>query len=889
MRFFIPLSFFLLLSCFSYAQFPQGPGGGTRKGGGQMMNAGHLYGKIVDEKSNKPIEFAAVQLFGNKFDKETKTIKEGLVNGQLTQTNGDFSLDSVAVMGEYTLKVSALGYKPYEQKVSFKMNAQQGNMQSAMGAIDKDLGNIKLSIDAVNLPAATVTETTPAYEMKIDKKVYNVEKSLVTTGGTAEDVLKNVPSVNVDIDGNVTLRNSSPQLFVDGRPTTLTIDQIPADAIQSVEVITNPSAKYDASGGGAGILNIVLKKNRRIGYNGNVRAGVDSRGRANLGGDINARQDKINVFLSGMLNQRKSKSTNETDRLTFDPNPLSDVLYPSLQIAQNGTSTSTGLFGFGRGGFDYFMDNRNTLTLTGMYHHGSFTSHDFINTITDSIFPTGMRISSSRDNTNERDFENVGGSLAYKHNYPKDGKEWTADVNYNASNSQNEGNYFIRNYDSSNNLIGSEIRQRQEGDSKIYFTTMQTDYSNPVTDKMKVEAGARTSIRNYDNSTQNLLFVDSVNDYTMNPTPYDHYQFTDQVYAAYFTFTNQLKKFGYQAGLRAESSYYNGELLDVNRTFTHTYPVSLFPSAFFSYKLNEKNDVQLNYTRRINRPNFFQLLPYTDYSDSLNLSRGNPDLKPEFTNSFELSWQKTFSRKNTLILSTYLKNSYDLITKFQIQEFDPFLNHPVIISTYENANSSYAYGAELTAQNTITKWWDLSLNINAYNSSINGSNLAQDLTNEQFSWFGKLNSTFRFLKNFSLQVTGDYQSKTSLQVSSGGGGGDRGSRMGSMGGGGGFFGGSSSTAQGYTQPSYSMDAALKYEFLKNKMASLTLNVNDIFKTRKNETYSESPFFTQTTIRRRDQQVFRLNFSYRFGKFDVSLFKRKNTKGGNDVPDLQGGM
>jgi hypothetical protein len=237
----------------------------------------------------------------------------------------------------------------------------------------------------------------------------------------------------------------------------------------------------------------------------------------------------------------------------------------------------------------------------------------------------------------------------------------------------------------------------------------------------------------------------------------------------------------------------------------------------------------------------------------------------------------------------YYKSTNDLITRFQIQEFDTILNRPAIISTYLNANSSFAYGAEVTAQNTITKWWDVSLNVNAYNSSINGSNLPEDLSNERFSWFSKLNTTFRFLKDFSLQLTGEYQSKTSLQVSSSSGGERGGGRMGMMGGGGGgFFGGNTSTVQGYSQPSYGMDAALKYEFLKSKMASLTLNVSDIFKTKKNETYSESPFFIQNTIRKRDQQVFRLNFSYRFGKFDVSLFKRKNLKGGSDVPDM-GGM
>jgi outer membrane receptor protein involved in Fe transport len=696
--------------------------------------------------------------------------------------------------------------------------------------------------------------------------------------------LKNVPSVNVDIDGNVTLRNAAPQVFVDGRPTTLTIDQIPADAIQSIEVITNPSAKYDASGGTGGILNIILKKNRRIGYNGSVRAGVDSRGRANMGADLNARQDKMNVFVSGMLNQRKSKSTNETDRTTFGHGPMQDTTsIPSLHFIQNGNSTSTGLFSLGRAGFDYFMDNRNTLTASASYHHGNFSSTDDISTKTDTLLPAGIRSSfTTRSNTNDRDFENIGGALSFKHIYPKEGKEWTADANYNGSKAKNDGKYSIHNFDSNDNPIGSEIKQRQKVNSIIDFTTVQTDYVNPLKDKSKIEAGARGAIRNYNSASQNLLYNYSLSDYEIITTPFDHYQFTDQVYAGYVTFTNQLKKIGYQAGLRAESSYYNGELTDVHRTFTRTYPVSLFPSAFLSYKVNEKNDVQLNYARRINRPSFFQLLPYTDYSDSLNLSRGNPDLKPEFTNSLELSWQKTFSRKNTVITSIYYKNTNDLITRFQVQEFDTVLNRPAIISTYLNANSSYAYGAELTAQNTITTWWDVSFNINAYNSTINGSNLAINLSNEQFSWFTKLNSTFRFLKNFSLQLTGDYQSKTSLQMSSGSS--ERGGRGGGMGGGG-FYGGSSSTAQGYTQPSYVVDAALKYEFLKNKMASLTLNVSDIFKTRRNETFSESPFFTQTTIRKRDQQIFRLNFNYRFGKFDVSLFKRKNTKGSNEVPDM----
>ena len=886
------LSMKKILSCmvltiamnYCFAQFPTGGGGGNRNGfGNRSMNVGHFYGKIVDEKSGKPIEFAAVQLMQNKLDSVSNSMKESMVAGELTETNGDFSLENLPVFGEYKLKVTALGYNPYEQKVSFNMKfGQGGGMQQAMNAVDKDLGNLKLSVNATMLKEVTVEETVPVYEMKIEKKVYNVEKSIVNSGGTAEDVLKNVPSVNVDIDGNVTLRNSAPQLFVDGRPTTLGIDQIPADAIQSVEVITNPSAKYDASGGGAGILNIVLKKNRKIGYNGSVRAGVDSRGRVNLGADINAREGKINIFISGMLNQRKSKSTNETDR-TYFANPFTST--PEINFFQQSPSESKGYFGFGRAGFDYFIDNRNTLTLAGIYNRGNFQSDDNISSETDTLLTPGIKSSFlNRVNSSERNFRNAGGNLSFKHIFPREGREWTADLNYNGSKTDNVGNYNTKNYDSNHNLSG-EVQQRQNGNGIIDFTTVQTDYVDPLTDKMKIETGARGSIRNYNSITQNFIYDTLINDFKPVLSQLNNYEFKDQVYAAYFTFTRQLKKFGYQGGVRAESSFYTGELIDSHQSFTHTYPVDFFPSAFLSYKLTEKNDLQLNYSRRINRPNFFQLLPYIDYTDSLNLSRGNPDLKPEFTNSLEMSWQKTFSRKNTLIASVYYKNTNDLITRFQFR--DASLTGRPIISTYENANSSFAYGGEVTVQNSPYKWLDVSFNVNVYNSTINGKNLESNLSNEQFSWFSKLNTAFRLPSNFTIQLSGDYRSRTSLQVSGGGGGGGgRGFGGGGFMGGGGFGGGGSSTAQGYSEPTYSVDGGVKYEFLKNKMASITVNVSDIFDTRKNETFSEFPFFTQTSVRRRDPQIVRVNFSYRFGKFDVSLFKRKNTKMNSDGIEIQ---
>jgi outer membrane receptor protein involved in Fe transport len=321
---------------------------------------------------------------------------------------------------------------------------------------------------------------------------------------------------------------------------------------------------------------------------------------------------------------------------------------------------------------------------------------------------------------------------------------------------------------------------------------------------------------------------------------------------------------------------------DTSSRYSNSYPISFFPSVFFSQKLKHNQELQLNYSRRINRPNFFQLFPFTDYSDSLNLSRGNPNLKPEFTNSIEVSYQKTFPKNNSLLISAYYKNTNDLITRYTATEVNPVKDDTVFINTFINANSSFVGGLEFIVKNKITQWWDLTTNLNFYTSKINTDDPGVKTAGQVYSFFGKMNNSFKLPKNFTLQLTGDYTSKTVLapggSASSGGG----------MGGGRGGFGPSvSGNAQGYSKPTYGIDAALRYEFLKNKVASLTLSVSDIFKTRKNDVYTQSSYFTQHAVRTRDAQFFRLNFALRFGKFDVALFKKKNIRG--DQENMQNSM
>jgi outer membrane receptor protein involved in Fe transport len=877
----------VVLNLMCLAAFSQMPTGGMRAGGGanaQNMNVGHFYGKLVDSKTNTAIESVTVQLLGNKFDTATKKMKKAIFGTLITKANGDFSFDNLPVIGNFTLKISALGYTAKDLPISFgiKMptgggaNAAGGGMQQALSMADKDLGNIKMEVSATDLGNVTVTSSAkPQFELGIDRKIFNVDKNLVSTGQTATEIMKNIPSLNVDIDGNVTLRNATPTIFIDNRPTTLTLDQIPADIIDRVELITNPGAKYDASGGNAGILNIVLKKNKKTGYNGGLRSGIDSRGKLNLGGDLNLRQNKINITLSGNYNQRKSISDGITDR--------TNILSTPSQVYNTTHGINTGYFAFLRGGVDYFIDNRNTFSIAGNYVKGQFDNEQTqkVDSTIKSVFTSYNNIATTSSST----FENMGSQLSYKHNFAKNGHNISADFNYNSSNNNNNSKIGTQTYNPNNSAKGQALLQQTLGNGNSKNYTGQLDYENPISDDSKLEAGARSAIRDFSNMSDQYRYDYTTNTYILIPFISSKYKFHDVVSAGYVTYSFKIKKLSYQLGLRAESSSYTGTLLNAkgtdSATFKVNYPLSLFPSAFITYKVDDKQDFQLNYSRRVNRPNFFQLMPFPDYSDPQNINIGNAGLKPEFTNSFEVSYNDAYKKGSNFLATVFFKHTTDLITRYVYRDKNGLTTgDSAYFNTYINADYSYSYGLELTNKMAVTKWWDLTLNVNLFNSKINATIPGQSLSNSLVSWFGKMNSNFKVSKGLSIQFSGDYQAKSVIPPNSGGGGMRGGGMM--------FGGGPQSTSQGYNLPRYGFDLAIRKDWTwKNgQSGSLTLSMNDIFKTQVFKSYSESTFFTQTSERRRDQQMLRLNFSYRFGKFDATLFKRKNTKadqgGGTDM-------
>lgn len=770
-----------------------------------------VLGKLLDDQTGKPVEYASVALLNPD---------STILTGMLSKPNGDFDFRQLKP-GKYILKIYFIGYQTHFQAVSVKRST--------------DVGNIKLKTTATALKGVEVVGEKPAFTMEIDKRVFNVDKNLASIGGTATDVLRQVPSVNVDIDGNVSVRNGSPTIFIDGRPSTLTLDQIPADAIASVEVVTNPSAKYDAEGM-SGILNIVLKKNRRAGINGLVTAGISTTGSTNAGVDLNVRQGKINVFANYNLRDRKSPMKSNLFRKN-----ISDDTTTYMDQYQDGDFGRK--FQSGRIGFDWFIDNRNTITLSQGIVGGDFDNMNEQTIYELDIHQNRVRYATG-NNDSKRSFRNYTTQLGYKRTFAKEGRELTADFTYNRANSKNRDDYNLQYYNMQNEPINTPIQPElryANGDGNTTYFTGQIDFVNPISETSKLEAGLRTNSRTFNNilSTYGRDFDSGA--FLYDTALSNDYHYTEQINAAYVSYTGAFGNFGFQTGMRAEQSFYSGELRNIkDANYKIDYPISLFPSVFLTQKFKGDHELQLNYSRRIRRPWFRDLLPNIEYN-AQSANRGNPALKPEFTNSFELSYLKDFARKHSVLASVYYRNTPNAITDFFV---DTVLNldgqeRKVVLEYPINASVRNSYGLEVTMRNQLTKDWDVTTNVNFAQTKID----ADDLSNSGFVWFGKINSNTKLPWNLTLQVTGEYESK----------------RI---------------EPQGEDAPEYQIDLAVKKDFFEKKNFSVSLGLNDIFNWDRDLSYTRTTFSESERYRKRVSRELRLNVSWRFGKMDTNIFKRK---------------
>jgi len=819
-----------------------------------------IYGKLVDAAAGRPIEAGSVQLYIVQKNK-----KDSLIRGMLTLANGDFRFEDLPANYDFKLVITAISYKGNEQLIPLKTNSGTENRQRGnKDFFSKDLGNMVLQSEIQQLNEVTVLSTRPALEMGIDRKVFNVEKLITSAGGTAIDVIRTIPSVSVDIDGNVELRNSTPQIFIDGRPTILTLDQIPADNIEKIELITNPSAKFDAASSG-GILNIILKKNKRIGLNGIASLGVGLPGIINSNLNLNLRQGKFNFFVSGGYNQSGGVAKGEAQRQNKENGLVKDYFN---QYTRNERWRRFSSIRFGA---DYFIDNRNTIGIVQNFTNGRFTndesqSQEYLNA-TGRMEYYGRRLATAKSR-----FDRNSTRINYKHNFPKAGKELTADITYeNGDNNENSDIFNAFFYPN-----GAEYEPpssvKNDGRSDNRQITFQTDFVNPQGEESKVEMG----IRVYQNKFKSFFNAYSVNSGQLVKLPLsNNYEYTELINAAYFTYTDKKESWGYQFGLRAEHSKFDGVLIDSAYKFGYEYPNkisriwdALFPGVYLTKQWSEEDEIQVNYSRRIRRPRFWQLNPFIEINDPVNLRQGNPQLRPEFINSFELNYSRNYQNGNFLA-AVYFRNNPDDITQYsdtitaeQYQELNNAGVDPnAILNTFINASTTNRYGAEFTLQHKIGENFDVTPTFDFQYSRVKANIGDLDLSNDGFSWEAELVMNYKAIaKNkrsvfheLGFQLSGEYESREVIP-------------------------------QGMRQPEFSIDIALRKDFLKKNKGSLTFAVNDVFNSHRFGVIYDTEQFYQESFTRRNVRSLRITFSYKFGDADFSLLRRGGNRGGGDDDD-----
>ena len=811
-----------LCSVIINGSFAQRPGGG--RGGGRPA-IGKVYGRVLDASTHKGVGFATVSVFAFRND--------SLLGGALVAENGDFTVERLPI-GPLKLHVAFLGYKALEQRVVLTMDRYE-----------QDLGNLMMETDEVLLKAAEVTREGATQVLQVDRRVYNVEKDLSVKGGTAADVMKNIPGLTVDVDNKVELRGKNPQIMVDGKPTTMTLEMIPSSEIERVEVITNPSVVFDASSHG-GIVNVVLKKSTQPGYSGQVQMGAGTNDRYQGNGNLLVKEGRTSVTLSGSYNTGANPGTGYTDRTDLVDGT------PAAYFSQDNESTMRRTMRNGRLGIDYKLSVRNTITFSQNLNGGEFKTYDTQHSTT---LGAGNELLTYGDRINDQlsDFTNWTTTAGFKRTTLRPGKEWTTDLTYNFGDRASNATFSNWNYAPDGSLLpNGRTTQHNVGGSSDERWTWQADVTDPYKNYKKIEWGFKAS---YSTNTSHLD-ADNV-DETTNETTRDTslsnaYKVTDIVNAAYVNWSTRLDtSWSLQAGLRFEQTWFEAQRTDEDLTFSYKYPDGLndlrqaiFPALYLVRRWNTTDgslprELQFNLSRKINRPGYMQVMPFVMFSDSRSYRIGNPTLAPEMNTIGEINHLLPF--KNSI--GNWLTSLFGRLTENVITSFTyPLPSDPnILVSTFVNGKNSWSLGWENTVKLTPLKGTEFTVNGNIQWVTISLTTGATTFDNSGWNWNGKANLSQRLPKEFTLQINGNYE----------------GPRV---------------VPQGHTLEQYSVDATLAKDI--GKKWSLILTANDVFNTRRFGTYTATDYFIQETSRRRDTRFFRLSVTWRFGEREQSLFRRK---------------
>ncbi|WP_347052835.1 TonB-dependent receptor domain-containing protein [Flavobacterium olei] len=785
----------------------------------QAQNSGTISGKITEKSNKAPISYATVSL------KENGKV----ISGVNTDDNGDFSFKNIALKS-YTIEIQYIGFRKYIGSVLLSENKKAATV------------NVSLEEEATQLKGVNIVAERSTIEQKIDRKVVNVGKDLTTAGASASDIMNNIPSVNVDQDGKLSLRgNDNVRVLIDGRPSNIDpaqlLKQIPSTSIKKIELITNPSAKYNPEGM-SGIINIILHKNANTGFNGSYSGGITfgKNAKYNQSLDLNYKTGKVNFF--GNVGQNFGTYFNDGLIKRYDQD-----ITQTLDVMNDNDSYLYKI------GMDYLIDDHNTLSI--YTNQNKSTGKGFVNTNIDY-------------NNDDPDFLNVYQksrywgpektgtyNLAYKHIFKKEGHTLDFEGNYSDSKEDQNANFDTQSTapdNSSNSVVYNDLIK---ADRKL--STFNIDYVNPLNEKTTLEAGAEARITR------------TGNDYTTgNPLasmPSSNYTYDTDIYSAYVTFGQKFKKFSYQVGARFESYKVQANLNFGETKFDDDY-ITLYPSAYLTYNLNEKNTLQFSYSRRVDRPSLEQTKPIREFSTPLLTSLGNPELRPQFTNSVEVNYTKTLE-KGSFTAGVFVRSINDQISRILYpDDTDPSGNRQIL--TFTNYDHNTSYGFEASFNYKITKWWDISPSIDfssinqqgvvfLYDATTDTSNpLERKVTVAAFN--GRMNSNFKANKRLSFLLFG-------------------------------FYRGAVDGLQNNSHEMYKMDIGSRYTLLDNKM-NISVRFNDVFNTMRYAFDSMYPYPVTGRFTWESQTVY-VGLTYNFGGAKIKNLQRKQRE--DNTNKAGGGM
>jgi outer membrane receptor protein involved in Fe transport len=795
------LFLFLIIVGTLFSQVPPAPGapGSTNA----VSKNGKITGKIIDTETNTPMEYANVSIFRKQDSK--------LITGNISNTDGTFTISDLAY-GSYYVEASFIGFE--------KTTINDVNITANSFTID--LGKVGLAASRQDVGTVNVVAERNRVEYKIDKKVINVTNDINAAGGSAVTVLENTPSVDVDIDGNVSLRGSSSfTVLIDGRPSVLSgsdaLRQIPSSAIQNIEIITNPSVKYDPDGM-AGIINVVMKRNVLSGVNGIVNVNLGTGKKYGTDMMLNYKTKKYNLFFGGNWNDNTDKGSMSSSRETY-ANDTTTYLNTSGSRNQSRGGTQI------RGGFDYYPTNKTSVTVSsevGSFDFSSFGGGNLRNYNNPSSFDiysvqntnsgrSGNFVSANASfltKFDELGLHKLEGSFNYRN---RDGLTDATNDEYRSDASYTQKNEYM-----------SQVITNENSNSNDYRAKL--DYTLPLKGGDKFEAGLQSRI---ESEREELKFSNfGVND----PKFTSDMDFKEDIHAIYSTYTGNVKAIQYVVGLRGEYNRRSITHYKDNVAYPHTLNrFDVFPSAHLSYELVDKSQLMTSYSRRINRPDGRDLDPFPSYMNQYSIRTGNPDLKPEYTDSYEFSYMKRFG-SSFVSLETFYRTTNNLMTQLTT------VTDGISYMTVTNLNRDYSMGGEIMGNINVTKWLLVNTSFTLYNYKLKGEVLGKSINRESTNYSGKMNATVKFSPDSRLQITG-------------------------------FYRGPSVSAQSNQKGMVYSNLSYRQDLMKKRL-SATLSVRDVFGSMKMQGTSFGDNFRSTFKNMREPRVLMLTLSYKINNYKL---------------------